>query len=138
MSTTNILNNLFNNMQLRENLDIKSSKQSDNVVPPLSFINRQTKTIPIDAKESARKTFDYGDHLAINKSYDFLSHEHFMYFVNEVLNNAKRLDHDINLVINGSEVEINLFTKDINDVTDIDLKLSRIIDEIFQDIYYID
>lgn len=135
MSTTNILNNLFNSLQLKESLELnKEAILSNNI----SFVNRQSQEKPIEAKPSVWKTFDYGEYVALNKVYNFLNHDHFMYFVNEVLINSNRIDHDVEMIIRGKEVELVLYTHDYNDVTEIDIKLSRIIDEIFEDINFIE
>ena len=74
----------------------------------------------------------------ITKEYNFASHDHMMYFINEVLRQSDRINHHPKLVIDHNKVSVDLYTKDINDITEADTELSRSIDEIFEDISYID
>ena len=61
-----------------------------------------------------------------------------MYFINEVLNESNRMDHSPKMTIESLDVELVLYTHDINDITESDIKLSKIIDEIYHDIFFIE
>ena len=50
---------------------------------------------------------------------------------------ANRVNHHPIITIDHDSVEITLYTKDINDITESDVGLSKLIDEIFDDIIYI-
>ena len=138
MLTSSILNSILGKNTLKESigLDFVQDRDLDN----LDFVNRQMKfnDVPVEAKESEWSEFDYGEYIAINKSYLLKSHDHLIYFINEVLKESNRIDHHPKLTIDHMNVDIVLYTKDYNDVTESDLKLSRIIDEIYNDIFFIE
>ena len=138
MSTTSILNNLFRlKSNMKENFDMSREEILKNELPSISFIERHASDAPIEAEKSKWQVFNYGDYTALNRTYQFKSKEHLKYFIIESLNESERLNHDIKMTIEGMSIDIVTYTHDFNDVTDTDLKLSRIIDEIYQDIFFI-
>ena len=137
MTTTEILKNVF---RRENNLSEAISLEKKSTPDYLNFISRQmlSSDVPVKPSVASWETFDYGDYTCIEKKYNFGSFHHLLYFVNEVLTAGNRLSHDPNLSIVGLDIDVKLYTHDINDVTDADLKLSKIIDEIFEDIFYIE
>jgi len=131
MSTESILNSVFRNSTINESLEHN--------LDPLDFINRQMKfnDVPVEAEESDWQEFDYGAYIAIQKSYIMKSHDHLLYFVNEVLKESKRIDHHPKITIDHMNIDIVLYTKDYNDITEADIKLSKIVDEVYDDIFFI-
>jgi pterin-4a-carbinolamine dehydratase len=101
------------------------------------FLNRHMSDNPVEVEPGSWSTFDYGDYTAINKTYNFDSQDHFMYFINEVLAESKRMNHDPKLIIEYPKIEIVLYTHDFNDVTESDISLSKSVDEIYQDIFFL-
>tara|TARA_Y100000593_G_C4312212_1_gene338964 strand:- start:540 stop:956 length:417 start_codon:yes stop_codon:yes gene_type:complete len=136
MTTSKILSNIFKNSSLKENIDLNKNRALDH----LSFINRQMifNDTPITARQSSWQEFDYGEYEGLNKTFDLGSHDHLLYFINEVLNESNRIDHHPIIKIDHLEVDVILYTKDYNSITESDVKLSKAIDEIFNDITYID
>jgi 4a-hydroxytetrahydrobiopterin dehydratase len=136
MLTSSILNSILGKNTLKENIEFVKNRDLDH----LDFVNRQMKfnDVPVEAKESEWSEFDYGEYTAINKSYLLKSHDHLIYFINEVLKESNRIDHHPKITIDHRDIDIVLYTKDYNDVTESDLKLSRIIDEIYNDIFFIE
>jgi len=138
MSTTSILNNLFRlKSNINENFDMSKEEILKNELPSISFIERHANNSPIEAEQSKWQVFDYGDYTALNRTYRFNSKDHLKYFIIETLNESERLNHDIKMTIESMSINIITYTHDFNDVTDADLKLSKIIDEIYQDIFFI-
>tara|TARA_X000001388_G_C2222107_1_gene119690 strand:+ start:589 stop:1005 length:417 start_codon:yes stop_codon:yes gene_type:complete len=138
MTSTNILKNLFESSNIKEQFDMSKEDilASNNLIR--SYLYRHSSDVPIEANPGEWSTFDYGEYRAINKVYKFNNHDHFMYFINEVLNESKRINHDAKLTLEFPEVEVVIYTHDINDVTEMDLELSKTIDEIYQDIFFIE
>tara|TARA_R110001599_G_scaffold212368_2_gene410044 strand:+ start:772 stop:1179 length:408 start_codon:yes stop_codon:yes gene_type:complete len=133
--SSSILNIVFSKSELNENITPTQNRALDH----LDFVNRQMmfNEVPVLPVESEWSEFDYGDYTAIQKSYVMKNHDHLVYFVNELLKEAKRIDHHPRMTIDHMSVELVLYTRDINDVTESDIKLSRIIDEIYNDIFFI-
>lgn len=138
MSTTAILNNVINrNNVLNESLTLEKSPTNTNF---LSFINRHTdlERMPVNAKKGSWEQFDYGEYDCIEKTYDFKSVDHLLYFVNEVVLSSEKHSHHPILNIDHMLVNVKLYTKDFNTVTEADTLMSSVIDEIFEDIFYIE
>lgn len=60
--------------------------------------------------------------------------KHLLYFVNETIKICEEKRHFPEIIITEDYVDIRLFTKDINDVTEIDMQLSKKIIEIYSEI----
>ena len=56
------------------------------------------------------------------------------YFVNELIHLSDEMYHHPEILINHNEVTITLYTKDLNDVSDRDIEMSKKIDELIEDI----
>ena len=138
MSTSKILSHVFNRYTLDEQFDVTSSDilTQNNLLT--KYVDRHSSEEPIQVQPGKWSTFDYGDYTALNKTYKFNSQDHFMYFVNEVLNESSRVDHSVKMIIEHLSVELVLYTHDINDITESDISLSKSIDEIYQDIFFIE
>ena len=54
--------------------------------------------------------------------------------MNEVVNLSEEMYHHPEIIINHTEVTLTLFTRDLNDVTERDIQMSKKIDEIIEDI----
>lgn len=137
MTTSRILTNLFNKRSLNENLSLAKEDIMQLELPSISYIQRHINDEPIKVITSKWETFNYGDYIALNRTYEFKSKDHLQYFLIETLNESHRLDHELKIIVTGMKVEIITYTHDINDVTDVDVKLSKLIDEIYQDIFFI-
>ena len=138
MSTSKILSHVFNRYTLDEQFGVASSDilTQNNLLT--KYVDRHSSEEPIQVQPGKWSTFDYGDYTALNKTYKFNSQDHFMYFVNEVLNESSRVDHSVKMIIEHLSVELVLYTHDINDITESDISLSKSIDEIYQDIFFIE
>jgi pterin-4a-carbinolamine dehydratase len=134
MSTTAILNAALSNKRVRESIDMSDNSIFNN---NKKYIERHMNDTPVEAIKAKWNSIDFGDYNALIKSYNFSSNDSLMYFVNEILTTSQKIDHDVKLIIDGKYIEVVLYTRGYNNVTDIDIKLSKIIDEIFDDLNYI-
>lgn len=73
----------------------------------------------------------------LTRSFAFDSGKHLRFFVNEILKESDRMQHHPELRISGMEVEVELYTHDINDISEADLKLAKFVDEIYDDVKFI-
>lgn len=102
----------------------------------LNRFNFQNK-LPVEVVEENNDwevlTDQYGSFM--KKNYKFGMLKHLLYFVNESLTYANNYSHYPEILIkNEKEVEVTLFTKDINDISEIDLKLSKALNDIYAEI----
>jgi len=77
------------------------------------------------------------DHLEnpnrLAKQYLFDNPEQQIFFITEVLRLSAARDHDIKIVIEGRNIQIETYTHTLEDVTQIDLEIARECDFIFND-----
>ena len=132
MTTTAILNNLFNSIQLRKNVDLIKED-----LDPLSFVRRHKSDTPVKTVKADWEVTDYDGYSALNKTFNFEITDSFNYFISEILAESQRLDHDFKMIIEGRKIEIFLYTMDYNQITAIDIKLSKIINEIHEDLKFL-
>ena len=137
MSTHSILSAVFKCSSLNESV---SPPGVNRALDHLDFINRQmvNKEVPIEVDEPTWETVHYSDHESIEKTYTFSDFNHLLYFVSEVLISSKSFGHDPILNIDHDQVGVKLYTRDINEITELDIKFSKIVDEIFEDIFYVE
>ena len=130
---SNLLENILNKNQ-KINFDFSKSynRQNPNNV---NYYNRES-FLPIEPETSSWETIEDGyEHL--KKQYVFKTDKHLMYFVNQTLKESFLKNHSPNIKITNKIVEVILFTEDVNSVTEVDIELSKIFDEIYEDIFYI-
>ena len=70
----------------------------------------------------------------MKKSYRFSTNKHLMYFISEVLRESDENFHHPEILIKKDKVDIVLFTEQVNDVTEQDMKLSKIFDDVYNEI----
>jgi 4a-hydroxytetrahydrobiopterin dehydratase len=98
---------------------------------------RDIPELPIEAKTTEwEEVSDFGK-TTLQRTFSFERHKHLRFFVNEILKTADEMHHHPELVVNSETVQVELYTHDINEVSELDLKLARFIDEIYEDVKFI-
>lgn len=128
---------------LLENIINKNSKLSFNFSKSLNeniYHSRyESSTLPIEPESSSTGWEEYRDNEKsfITKTYNFNRFKHVNYFISEVLDycDIKMLFPEI--IIKEYSVNLSLYTKDINEVTETDIECSRFADEVFNEINYV-
>tara|TARA_B100000900_G_scaffold412951_1_gene435801 strand:- start:5564 stop:5956 length:393 start_codon:yes stop_codon:yes gene_type:complete len=124
-NTRNILNLVFES----KNTEVGQSFKD--------YIQRHTSETPVQVIEPEWSTVHEDDHSALNRLFKFSNLDNLLYFVNEVSRASEKKGHHPRIVIDHDVVKVKLYTRDINDVTNLDLELSSDIDEIYEDISYL-
>lgn len=70
----------------------------------------------------------------LQRSYSFQNTKLLMYFLDEVYHIANDLNHHPILIIDNLKVDVELYTRDINQVTHVDIVLSEKINQIVEEI----
>ena len=89
---------------------------------------------PINVEEASWQIITMRDKNILQKSFAFKNTKLLMYFLNELYATCEEDSHIPDILIKDFTATIELYTKDLNDITDIDITLSRKIDEIIEDI----
>ena len=90
--------------------------------------------LPIEPEAATWKQIHHQDKICLQKTYSLVTTKLLLYFVNEVIYLSDKINHHPEILINDDKITITLYTHDINDVTDIDVFMSKKIDEIIEDI----
>ena len=131
MLTSDILSNILGKNTLKESM----GKDLDQ----LDFINRQMtfNDVPVEAREGEWTEVNFDNYTAIQKTYIMKNNDHLIYFLNEIIKESNRINHHPKIVIDHLKIDIEIYTKDYNNVTESDVALSKIINEIYNDIFFI-
>lgn len=100
--------------------------------------NYDVVEVPIEASEpSWENKTDHRNFNVLTKTYSLKNSKFLMYFLEELYSVCDRHNHTPEIFIDAFDVTVTLYTKEINDVTDVDLKMSKIFDEIIEDVQLI-
>jgi 4a-hydroxytetrahydrobiopterin dehydratase len=90
--------------------------------------------VPITPEPATWIQVQIDDKLCLKKVYELSTVKFLLYFINETINLAEEMHHHPEILIDHTQVTITLYTRDINDVTDRDIDMSKKIDELFEDV----
>ena len=121
-----------------EKLILSAIKRSKSESPMIeSVLDRRRDPIldvPIDPEQSSWQTVSTYEKDSLQKVFRFTNTKHLRYFVDEILKESDKIFHHPRLVIEGFTVAVELYTHDINDVSALDIQLSKFADEIFGEV----
>ena len=93
--------------------------------------------VPIEVNESNWKNVDEQDRTYLTRTFYFNSLKHMRYFLNESLKESERIFHHPKMIVDNETITVELYTHDMNDVSNLDISLSKFMDEIFGEIQLI-
>ena len=70
------------------------------------------------------------------KTYEFETHRSMVMFVQEILSFQQEFDHHAKMTVDYPQVIIEVYTHDVNDITELDTEYARSADEIRHDVSY--
>ena len=102
----------------------------------LQFVDdsQLTPIQPEDESSWERVGDDYKEVLI--KIYKFKNFKTLLYFVNEALKFQNRMNHHAGITVDENEITVKLVTKELEQVTEQDLKLAKHFDELYEDTQY--
>jgi len=93
---------------------------------------------PIQIKPAQWENIDYQNMSCLERSFDFNDPKLFLFFLMEVYKLGMNYNHYPDITTSDLNITIRLYTKNINDITDIDFKLSKEIIDIYNEIDFIE
>ena len=69
----------------------------------------------------------------LKKTFDFAGADHRNRFVMEMLEEQDKMHHHSRMTIDENEIHVEIYTKDLNSITEVDHHLSRLADLIYAD-----
>jgi 4a-hydroxytetrahydrobiopterin dehydratase len=139
MSLNNLLENLIKNNQ-SVGFDFTKSDKSNQF--PYSSDTRihQMDTgeeVPLVAQETKWENISDRDTNYLKRTFKLTSSNHILYFVSELIKKSDKVQHHPTITIDHLEIKIILYTKELNDVSDLDIDMAKYIDELYQDVRFI-
>ena len=98
------------------------------------LLNNTNNSTPIEPKIGMWQQITKNEIELIHRSYSFQNTKLLMYFLDEVYYIADNLNHHPILIIDNLKVDVELYTKDVNQVTHTDIILSEKINQIVEEI----
>lgn len=93
---------------------------------------------PITVNQNEWKTVDEkNSSIYLSKVYYFKSYDNIIYFINEIIKELSKNKNVPKIIIDKNSVEIMIFSDFIADITELEINISKFIDEIYDDIRYI-
>ena len=129
-----LLENILSKNQ-KINFDFSKSFNRQNQILDFDRDNQ----LPVHPKESSWETIvDHQGLEVLQKNYKFKTLKHLIYFTNELLKKADSINHHPEILITeGNMITVSLYTHDLNQITELDIDMSKHLDEIYEDIFYI-
>ena len=115
------------------NFDLSKSLNSNLIKENVNVTNNQFQNTPI---RPAKGEWIEEDNL-LRCSFTFKNERHVIFFVNQILEKAIKVRHHPEIYIDHKNVVISLSTKDLNQITDLDLQMARFITDIYDDTQFI-
>lgn len=69
----------------------------------------------------------------LKKTFNFAGPEHRTRFLMELLEEQDRMHHHSRMTVDENEIHVEIYTKDLNTITEVDHQLSRLADLIYAD-----
>ncbi len=131
-----LLENILKNRQQETLREFDMTKSGTAMMRHLgaSFPYDNEGELPIEPEGAKWEQIQIDDKICLQRSYDLETVKFLLYFVNEVIHLSEEMYHHPEIVINHTTVTVTLFTRDLNDITDRDVQMSKKIDEIIEDI----
>tara|TARA_B100000214_G_scaffold204528_1_gene148285 strand:+ start:1307 stop:1699 length:393 start_codon:yes stop_codon:yes gene_type:complete len=93
------------------------------------------RKLPIKAPKQTWTQTDNPNKL--NRNFEFDGPIQLLFFVSEVIAYQEEINHHGKIVIEGQEVNIEVYTHDLNEVTGLDIKYAKEVDLIYKDARHI-
>ena len=134
------MKNLYSQIQKKSkilNEDFSFSSGMQNLFTDKFQGIRNIPELPVEPSESEWEEVSDFYKTVLSKTFSFKRHKHLRYFISETLKESDRMMHHPHLEVGSDYVKIVLFTHDINEISEMDLRLAKFIDEVYEDIKFI-
>jgi pterin-4a-carbinolamine dehydratase len=105
-------------------------------LPAQSIVDLSFEDVPITLDKSKWSHVEAASGEVLSRTFNFLNFQTLFYFVSESLKLQEKLNHHCVMKIDELIVSTVLQTKDIQEVTELDIMLSERINDIYEDTQY--
>ena len=128
------LSKLIENRNAKINFNMSKSFNEN-----LQFANESDFEIdfPINPEISSWREIEHNGSIFLEKTYNFKTTDHLIYFTSELFRKSKAISYFPEIFIKENNVRLFLKSNFTNQVSDEDIQFSKFLDEIYEDIFYI-
>ena len=119
----------------REHLNLPSFSYIDSILPKAQS-SAHTDDLPISVNEEKWSVKDTGDSKRLSRVFDFQDSRMKAAFFLEIIDYEDNIHHNAKITMFESRVKVEVWTRDIDDITEIDLDYAEEVDSIFEDVVY--
>ena len=122
---------------LFEYIDDTTLKESDSFKSrSLNLVigNSQTSELPVDVIETKWQILTDPERMV--RLIKFKKFSLMLEFINQLLRHQEAMGHHASITISHKDVRIEVYTRDVNQITELDKELSQFIDDLYEDIKY--
>lgn len=112
----------------------ESSDRSVNLKPVIGNLQNPSLDLPI-----APKSFDWTtleDPQRLVKSFEFKHYKITKVFLNELIDYQEKIGHHAKIIVEGNIVTVETFTHNVEEITELDLELTKFSDLLYEDVQY--
>jgi len=99
--------------------------------------NFNTMSVPIQPKKNDWEIIETKNDKYITKIYSFSNVKHMMYFLSEVLKELSLKNIFPKFTLIESEITVDIIPSFLSEITELEINVTKFIDEIYSDIRYI-
>tara|TARA_B100000214_G_C23963864_1_gene626684 strand:+ start:1358 stop:1780 length:423 start_codon:yes stop_codon:yes gene_type:complete len=101
-----------------------------------NFLENEDLDLPISPEQSDWEVLNDGAGDYMTRDYIFGSAKSLMYFLAQTISQQEKINHHAKITIDELEVNLVLQTKDVMDVTELDIELAEFCDEVYKETRY--
>ena len=101
-----------------------------------NFLENEDLDLPISPEQSDWEVLNDGAGDYMTRDYIFGSTKSLMYFLAQTISQQEKINHHAKITIDELEVNLVLQTKDVMDVTELDIELAEFCDEVYKETRY--
>jgi len=139
MSLNNLIENIIRNNK-NTGFDFSKSIESNQFPYTNDSMVHHFETgesVPIRPESTEWNNINSSNINMLTRTFMFKSVKHLLYFINDIIKKSEQLNHHPVININNLNIKIFLYTHDIDDVSDLDISMSKYIDEVYKDVSFI-
>ena len=103
---------------------------------PDNFLENEDLNLPIEPEQTNWEVLNDGSGNYMMRDYIFGSAKSLMYFLAQTISQQEKINHHAKITIDELQVNLVLQTKDIMDVTELDIELAEFCDEVYKETRY--
>ena len=137
MSLNKLIENIITSGAYNNNVKFELTK---------SYVSNATNNInanydnelPVDVNDSTWETIENNNKKYLTKIYRFKDKEHLKYFLDAHISKSTEINYEPELFLKGQQIKCFLYTEELDDITEIDVEYSNFLDEIYEDIFFME